>query len=127
MRRTLIISEPPTAVDQAKNADSVEKSSNGNSNPHHLEYQNSLNLSPETQQILAESNAYVYKKESDGMLLIKSVKGDPVNPRSWPNWKRYAIVGLASFLNNLVSHPSLPSKQPLYFSISHSIYPADTM
>jgi len=39
----------------------------------------------------------------DGMILIQNVKGDPDSPRSWPNWKRYGIVILASFLNNLLT------------------------
>ncbi|KAL0252953.1 hypothetical protein I308_102347 [Cryptococcus tetragattii IND107] len=61
-----------------------------------------LGLTKEQNQLLSDNYAYVWKKDDSGNLLIKSAKGDPTNPRSWPSWKRYAIVGLASLLNNLV-------------------------
>lgn len=44
----------------------------------------------------------VISHAKDGKVLIQSARGDPDSPRSWPNWKRYGIVILASFLNNLV-------------------------
>ncbi|KAK8850314.1 hypothetical protein IAR55_004231 [Kwoniella newhampshirensis] len=61
-----------------------------------------LQLGKEIEAILAENHTVVWKKDDKGNLLIKSSPGDPQNPRSWPNWKRYSIVGLASLLNNLV-------------------------
>ncbi|TYJ55740.1 hypothetical protein B9479_003516 [Cryptococcus floricola] len=59
-------------------------------------------LSKENKQLLADNHAYVWHKDEHGNFLVKASKGDPSDPRSWPNWKRYAIVGLASLLNNLV-------------------------
>ncbi|KAL8280491.1 hypothetical protein RQP46_007139 [Phenoliferia psychrophenolica] len=44
----------------------------------------------------------VSRRGEDGTLFIRSTEGDPDNPREWPSWKRYAIVILASTLNNLV-------------------------
>ncbi len=110
MARLSNASQTPTAVDVAPlrsgqlktpNPGTIEKAP-----PHshsEIEYQNTLGLSEEVQDVLRESHAYVYEKDEHGYLLIKSLKGDPRNPRSWPNWKRYGVVGLASLLNNLVS------------------------
>ncbi|WWD20497.1 hypothetical protein CI109_104973 [Kwoniella shandongensis] len=61
-----------------------------------------VELDKEVIDILAENHAVVWKKDESGNLLIRSLHGDPQSPRSWPNWKRYGIVGLASLLNNLV-------------------------
>lgn len=70
-------------------------------------------LTKEQNHLLIDNYAYIWKKDDSGNLLIRSSKGDPTNPRSWPNWKRYGIVGLASLLNNLVSchgeHPFTPN------------------
>ena len=63
-------------------------------------------------QHFADSDPLVHQKILDahavvshtknGQVLIQSARGDPDSPRSWPAWKRYGIVILASFLNNLV-------------------------
>ncbi|KAF7983746.1 hypothetical protein HWV62_19719 [Athelia sp. TMB] len=64
-------------------------------------------------QHFADSDPLVHQKILDahavvshtknGQVLIQSARGDPDSPRSWPAWKRYGIVILASFLNNLVT------------------------
>ncbi len=61
-----------------------------------LEYQQGLGLTKEVEDYLASQHAYVWKQDDKGNYLIKSARGDPKNPRSWPNWRRYAVVGLAS-------------------------------
>ncbi|OCF73534.1 polyamine transporter [Kwoniella mangroviensis CBS 8886] len=61
-----------------------------------------LGINQETRQILQDNHAYIWKKDAKGNLLIKSLSSDPSSPRNWMNWKRYALVGLASLLNNLV-------------------------
>ncbi|KAK4702416.1 hypothetical protein P7C70_g3805, partial [Phenoliferia sp. Uapishka_3] len=53
--------------------------------------------------MLRDSYAIVARKGEDGSLYIRSAPGDPSSPRDWPKWKRYGIVLLASFLNNLVT------------------------
>lgn len=75
--------------------------------PPELSEQKELGLSQEVERTLADNHAYVYRKDERGNLLIRSLKGDPTSPRSWPNWKRYGVVILASTLNNLVSRLSL--------------------
>jgi hypothetical protein len=35
---------------------------------------------------------------ADGKIFLRSAKGDPDSPRSWPNWKRYGIAIFASWL-----------------------------
>lgn len=56
---------------------------------------------PAVHQAILNAHAIVSHAQ-DGKVLIQSARGDPDSPRSWPNWKRYGIVILASFLNNLV-------------------------
>ncbi|KZP30509.1 MFS general substrate transporter [Athelia psychrophila] len=57
---------------------------------------------PAVHQAILNAHAIVSHTQ-DGKVLIQSARGDPDSPRSWPNWKRYGIVILASFLNNLVT------------------------
>lgn len=66
-----------------------------------LDGQQFTEIDPAVHKAIIDTHA-VISHTRDGMILIKSVKGDPDSPRSWPNWKRYCIVILASFLNNLV-------------------------
>ncbi|ORY22829.1 putative polyamine transporter [Naematelia encephala] len=66
------------------------------------EHVDEFNLSKEVRDVLAANHAIVYERDAEGNYLIKGTRGDPASPRSWPNWKRYAVVGLASWLNNLV-------------------------
>ncbi len=61
-----------------------------------------IHIEDGTESALLEHHAYLWKKDSQGNLFLKSSPGDPTDPRYWPNWKRYGVVGLASLLNNLV-------------------------
>ncbi|KAK4687539.1 hypothetical protein P7C73_g2587, partial [Tremellales sp. Uapishka_1] len=67
-----------------------------------LEFQNGLQLSPQVEEELNKEHAYVWKKDEEGNLLIRPLGDDPHNPRVWPNYKRYLVVGLACWLNNLM-------------------------
>lgn len=105
----------------------TEKGERQAAKPHDVEYFDEshhyntaledLGLTKEQNQLLSDNYAYVWKKDDSGNLLIKSAKGDPTNPRSWPNWKRYAIVGLASLLNNLVSCHGGHSSTPILITL----------
>jgi hypothetical protein len=57
--------------------------------------------SPALSKAIGEAHA-VISHTADGKIFVKSAKGDPESPRSWPNWKRYGIAIFASWLNNLV-------------------------
>jgi hypothetical protein len=85
---------PDKTQDTAEKASKVDHSQ--------LEYQGKLGLTQDVEEALAETHAYIWKRDEHGNLLIRSTQGDPKNPRSWPNWKRYGVVGLACLLNNLV-------------------------
>lgn len=86
--------------------------------PPELSEQKELGLSQEVERTLADNHAYVFRKDERGNLLIRSLKGDPSSPRSWPNWKRYGVVILASTLNNLVSHMQQSSTgRPLTYQV----------
>lgn len=54
-----------------------------------------------TLKAIADAHSVVSHTEGE-TIFIRNAKGDPDSPRSWPNWKRYGIVILASWLNNLV-------------------------
>ncbi|KAH8078023.1 polyamine transporter [Filobasidium floriforme] len=53
-------------------------------------------------QALEEAGVYFAYRDAEGSDIIRSTKEDKRNPRNYPKWKRYLIVGLASWLNNLV-------------------------
>lgn len=58
-------------------------------------------------EALSKEHCTIHHVSDDGCYYIKSTKDDPTSPRNWPNWKRYALVILASTLNNIVR----PSQQ----------------
>jgi hypothetical protein len=72
-----------------------------------VEHQSALGLREDVEEALVTAHAYVFKRDEQGNLLIRSTADDPDNPRSWPNWRRYAVVGLPCLLNNLVSSPAI--------------------
>lgn len=92
--RTAEPKDPRAAAGQT-----VEKVDRGHN---HLESPGGLDFDQDVQAALAENHAYVKERDARGNYLIGSTKSDPRNPRNWPTWKRYAIVILASTLNNLV-------------------------
>ena len=116
MTRTSPVSQTPTAVDipidpstggvprtaQPKARDAAQAETGAKLDSSQFEFQHSLHLPKEVERALTESYAYIERRDVQGNLVIRGIKGDPRNPRSWPNWKRYAVVGLASWLNNLV-------------------------
>lgn len=53
-------------------------------------------------EALSKEHCTIHHVSDDGCYYIKSTKDDPTSPRNWPNWKRYALVILASTLNNIV-------------------------
>ena len=127
MMRDSISSQTPTVVDPTESVPSHVKASQTekaitNQDTSQREYQSSLDLSPEIQALLAENHAVVWKQDEKGNYLIKSAKGDPKNPRSWPNWRRYGVVGLASLLNNLVSDSQGTLVVRLRLTVSRSVY-----
>jgi hypothetical protein len=45
-------------------------------------------MDPSLRSAFAEAFVTVAKRSDDGDVYIKSVAGDPEDPRSWPKWKR---------------------------------------
>jgi len=66
-----------------------------------LEHDQLEHSDPTLHQALTENNAYLHRRDEHGSYLIRATKDDKTNPRNWPNWKRYAVVGLAAWLNNM--------------------------
>jgi hypothetical protein len=66
------------------------------------EHEQLENSNPGLFQALEEAGVYFAYRDAEGSDIIRSTKEDKRNPRNYPKWKRYLIVGLASWLNNLV-------------------------
>lgn len=56
---------------------------------------------PQLGQAIEKLGAQVSQHDGDGNIYLKNSRDDPGAPRAFPTWKKYAIVGLASWLNNL--------------------------
>lgn len=57
---------------------------------------------PDLFHALEKEHVYLAHQDEEGNYLVRSTRSDAQNPRNWPNWKRYGVVGLASWLNILV-------------------------
>jgi hypothetical protein len=57
---------------------------------------------PDLYHALEKEHVYLTHRDEEGNYLVRSTKSDMQNPRNWPDWKRYFVVGLASWLNILV-------------------------
>jgi hypothetical protein len=67
-----------------------------------FEHEQLENSNPDLFKALEEAGVYFAHKDQEGSDIIRSTKEDKRNPRNYPKWKRYLLVGLASWLNNLV-------------------------
>ncbi len=52
---------------------------------------------------LKEHHGYISHRDENGKYIVEATGDDKRNPRNWPKWKRYGVVGLASFLNNMTT------------------------
>jgi hypothetical protein len=57
---------------------------------------------PDLYHALEKEHVYLTHQDEEGNYLVRSTKSDAQNPRNWADWKRYGVVGLASWLNILV-------------------------
>jgi len=66
------------------------------------EHQQIAKADPKLGQALKKENVQV-SGTADGAIYLKNSPNDPAAPRAWPKWKRYCIVGLAAWTNNVVT------------------------
>ena len=64
----------------------------------HLEASN-----PAVADTLRDYGVCLVDMADDGRIYIRSNVDDPDNPRNWPEWRRYLVAGIASWLTIIVS------------------------
>lgn len=57
---------------------------------------------PALYRALEKEHVYLTHRDEQGNYMVRSTQDDARNPRNWSDLKRYAVVGLASWLNILV-------------------------